>query len=270
MNPMIVDRQVAGAEYVARRSRPCSDARGAGAARRDRRIDRERRGGPALSHPRSGPHPDHHRFLSPFPATIASRSCVPRIVPSGSCSTVSSGVGAASFVRPSWCDSKRRKTPVQVHLEGDQGAQTVRTRWLVGCDGMHSRVRDQSGIAFRGAAYEVASSSPTSTWIGRSAARKSVCSFRPKACAVVAALPEQRFRIVATFDDAPETPSATFLQDLLDQRGPTQNRGRIHDRGMGLPIPHSSSRRGEPAQGTNSSPVRGCSARSPAPRAGRA
>jgi 2-polyprenyl-6-methoxyphenol hydroxylase-like FAD-dependent oxidoreductase len=118
---------------------------------------------------------------------------------------------------------------VQVHLEGDQGAQTVRTRWLVGCDGMHSRVRDQSGIAFRGAAYEESFVLADVHMDWPLSREKVSLFFSPEGLAVVAALPEQRFRIVATFDDAPETPSATFLQDLLDQRGPTQNRGRIHD-----------------------------------------
>jgi len=46
---------------------------------------------------------------------------------------------------------------------------------------------------------------------------------------VVAPLPDDHFRIVATVDDAPELPSADFIQAVLDRRGPTTNPGRIRD-----------------------------------------
>ncbi len=37
---------------------------------------------------------------------------------------------------------------------------------------------------------------------------------------VVAPLPVDRFRIVATVDEAPHDPDITFVQGLLDERGP--------------------------------------------------
>ncbi|MCI2417203.1 FAD-dependent monooxygenase [Saccharopolyspora sp. K220] len=43
---------------------------------------------------------------------------------------------------------------VTVHLHGSDGPRTVRTRYLVGCDGGHSTVRRHAGIAFVGAAGE--------------------------------------------------------------------------------------------------------------------
>src|SRR5262249_41994299 len=42
-------------------------------------------------------------------------------------------------------------------------------------------------------------------------------------------LPGERFRIVATVDEAPEVPSRDFMQTVLDARGPTINPGRLHD-----------------------------------------
>ncbi|MEU0245636.1 FAD-dependent monooxygenase [Streptomyces sp. NPDC006235] len=36
---------------------------------------------------------------------------------------------------------------------GEDGEETVRARYVVGCDGAHSTVRDQAGIAFEGYAY---------------------------------------------------------------------------------------------------------------------
>jgi 2-polyprenyl-6-methoxyphenol hydroxylase-like FAD-dependent oxidoreductase len=43
---------------------------------------------------------------------------------------------------------------VEVQIGCDGATKTLRPRWLVGCDGMHSRVREQSAIAFSGAEYE--------------------------------------------------------------------------------------------------------------------
>src|SRR6516165_7700156 len=36
----------------------------------------------------------------------------------------------------------------------DSSIQSVRAEWLIGCDGMHSTVRQQSGMAFSGGEYE--------------------------------------------------------------------------------------------------------------------
>ena len=41
-------------------------------------------------------------------------------------------------------------------------------------------------------------------------------------------LPDDHFRIVATVDQAPESPSIDFVQSILDARGPSTNPGRIH------------------------------------------
>ena len=105
----------------------------------------------------------------------------------------------------------------------------VDSQWLVGCDGMHSTVREQAGIAFEGAAYEqgfvladVGMSWPLS--------REEVSLFySPRGLVVVAPLPDDRFRIVATDDVAPELPSRDYVQALLDARGPSVDAARVHD-----------------------------------------
>jgi len=118
---------------------------------------------------------------------------------------------------------------VDVELASAEGTRLVRTRWLVGCDGMHSRVREQSGIAFEGAAYEQ-SFVLADVHMEWPLARDEVSLFlSPDGLCVVAPLPDQRFRIVASLDDAPESPSASFLQGLLDRRGPSRRAGRIVD-----------------------------------------
>jgi 2-polyprenyl-6-methoxyphenol hydroxylase-like FAD-dependent oxidoreductase len=48
--------------------------------------------------------------------------------------------------------------------------------------------------------------------------------FSPAGMVVVAPLPDGVHRIVATVDDAPEQPSAVYVQALLDARGPQQER----------------------------------------------
>jgi 2-polyprenyl-6-methoxyphenol hydroxylase-like FAD-dependent oxidoreductase len=111
---------------------------------------------------------------------------------------------------------------VDVALDTRHGRQTVRTRWLVGCDGMHSKVREQSGIAFEGAAYAQSFALGDVRMDRPLGSEQVTLFFSPEGFAVVAALPEQRYRIVATVDEASETPNADFLQNLLNRRGPVR------------------------------------------------
>jgi 2-polyprenyl-6-methoxyphenol hydroxylase-like FAD-dependent oxidoreductase len=115
----------------------------------------------------------------------------------------------------------------QVRINGS--TQSVRAQWLIGCDGMHSKVREQSGIGFSGREYE-ASFVLADVSMEWPLSRDEVTLFySPKGLVVVAPLPDERFRIVATVDEAPEVPSLDFIQAVLDARGPTNNPGRIND-----------------------------------------
>jgi 2-polyprenyl-6-methoxyphenol hydroxylase-like FAD-dependent oxidoreductase len=118
---------------------------------------------------------------------------------------------------------------VDVVLDTQHGRQTVRTRWLVGCDGMHSKVREQSSIDFKGSAYAQSFVLGDVHMNWPLGPEEVTLFFSPEGFVVVAALPEQRYRIVATVDEAPETPNGDFLQDLLNRRGPARQRGRIRD-----------------------------------------
>lgn len=114
---------------------------------------------------------------------------------------------------------------IQVELRGEGGMQTVKARWLVGCDGMHSRVREQSGITFAGAAYEqtFVLADVRMDW---PLSREEVTLFySPDGLVVVAPLPEDHFRIVATVDEAPESPTARDMQAVLDRRARPSSRG---------------------------------------------
>ncbi len=118
---------------------------------------------------------------------------------------------------------------VDVQVRAEAAAKPIKTQWLIGCDGMHSVVREQSGIGFAGGEYEqgFVLADVHMDW---PLSRQEVTLFySPAGLVVVAPLPEQHFRIVATVDDAPEHPSVDYIQDVLDARGPTTNPGRVHD-----------------------------------------
>lgn len=117
---------------------------------------------------------------------------------------------------------------VTVAAEG-QTPHTIRARYLVGADGMHSAVRERAGIGFTGDSYEqtfvladVRMSWPLSD-------REVMLFVSPAGLIVVAPLPGGRHRIVATVDDAPEQPGIADVQQLLDARGPSRGATRIHE-----------------------------------------
>lgn len=118
---------------------------------------------------------------------------------------------------------------VDVKLRVDGVERSIATPWLVGCDGMHSLVRTGSGVPFTGGEYDESFvlADVRMEW---PLSRQEVSLFySPKGLVVVAPLPGDRYRIVATVDQAPETPSIDFVQSILDARGPSTDPGRVHD-----------------------------------------
>lgn len=91
---------------------------------------------------------------------------------------------------------------------------------VIGADGMHSTVRQQAGIGFPGAGYpqsfllaDVRMSWPVPR-------DRVSLTLAPAGLVVVAPLPDDRFRIVATATEVPEHPTLAELQNLLDDRSP--------------------------------------------------
>jgi 2-polyprenyl-6-methoxyphenol hydroxylase-like FAD-dependent oxidoreductase len=113
----------------------------------------------------------------------------------------------------------------EVHTGG--ATATIRAKWLVGCDGMHSAVREEAGIEFLGAAYEEVFVLGDVRMAWPLERNEVTLFYSPAGFMVVAPLPDERFRIVAMVDQAPESPSRDMLQSLLDLRGPGS--GRIHE-----------------------------------------
>ncbi len=120
-----------------------------------------------------------------------------------------------------------REVQARVRMGGIE--KDVAARWLAGCDGMNSLVRTGSGIAFSGGEYEESFvlADVRMEW---PISRQEVSLFySPQGLVVVAPLPDDRFRIVATLDQAPMVPTVELMQSIIDARGPSTNPGRIHD-----------------------------------------
>jgi 2-polyprenyl-6-methoxyphenol hydroxylase-like FAD-dependent oxidoreductase len=105
--------------------------------------------------------------------------------------------------------------------------QTLRAGYAVGADGMHSAVREATGIGFTGSAYGESFVLADVAMHWSPGPDEVSLTFATAGLTVVAPLPGGHYRIVATVDDAPATPDLPFMQRLLDQRAP--DRGRITD-----------------------------------------
>lgn len=97
---------------------------------------------------------------------------------------------------------------------------TLRARYVVGADGMHSTVREQAGIGFSGGAYEHSFVLADAQLSGDAPTDEVRLFWASEGLTVVAPLPNGDFRVVAPVDDAPEVPSPKFVQRILDERGP--------------------------------------------------
>jgi 2-polyprenyl-6-methoxyphenol hydroxylase-like FAD-dependent oxidoreductase len=119
---------------------------------------------------------------------------------------------------------------VTVTVTGDgQPPVTIRARYAVGADGMHSLVRERAGIGFAGDTYEQSFvlADVRMEWSLR--ADEVMLFFSPAGLVVVAPLPLGRHRVVATMDDAPEYPGISDVQRLLDERGPVTGAARVEE-----------------------------------------
>lgn len=118
---------------------------------------------------------------------------------------------------------------VVARVQAADGVRTVRARWVVGADGMHSMVRQHAGIGFPGDTYEESFvlADVRMDWpLGR---EEVALFFSPAGLLVVAPLPNGAFRVVAVLDGAPQVPDVACIQALVDARGPARQRGVVRD-----------------------------------------
>jgi 2-polyprenyl-6-methoxyphenol hydroxylase-like FAD-dependent oxidoreductase len=115
-------------------------------------------------------------------------------------------------------------------VETVEGTKTIEAKYLVGTDGMHSEVRKSCGIPYDGAQYEGSFVLADVALEGSDPRDEVTLFFSPEGLVVLAPLPGNRYRVVATVDHAPENPDAELVQKLLDARGPAARRlGKVRD-----------------------------------------
>ena len=107
--------------------------------------------------------------------------------------------------------------------------RTLRARYVVGADGIHSTVRQQAGIGFAGGEYAESFLLADVHLQGEAPVDEVILFYARKGLTVVAPLPHGIHRVVAPLDNAPELPSANFVQELLDTRGYGPARSRVTD-----------------------------------------
>ena len=105
----------------------------------------------------------------------------------------------------------------------------IRARYAVGADGMHSTVRQQAGIGFEGGVYGESFVLADVRLSGEAPADEVILFWAKAGLTVVAPLPGDIFRIVAPVADAPQQPSARYIQQILDSRGPGAGRMVVTD-----------------------------------------
>ncbi|HYZ67956.1 MAG TPA: FAD-dependent monooxygenase [Mycobacterium sp.] len=114
-------------------------------------------------------------------------------------------------------------TMVTQDLDGVTAAfddgDVIRARYVVGADGIHSTVREQAGIGFEGGVYQESFTLADVRLRGEAPTDEVILFWAKAGLTVVAPLPGDVVRIVAPVADAPEEPSAEFIQLLLDERG---------------------------------------------------
>ncbi len=105
----------------------------------------------------------------------------------------------------------------------------IRARYAVGADGINSIVREQAGIGFEGGEYGESFVLADVRLNGEAPVDEVMLFWAKAGMTVVAPLPGDIFRIVAPVADAPEEPSADFVQQILDSRGSGAGRMVVTD-----------------------------------------
>ncbi|MGI4758382.1 MAG: FAD-dependent oxidoreductase [Janthinobacterium lividum] len=105
--------------------------------------------------------------------------------------------------------------------------QHIRAGWVIGCDGLHSTVRQAAGIEFEGGTYDenfVLGDVEMDFPLERNGMD---LFFAPTGFLLIVPLPGNRYRVFATVREPGGSPSMEDLQKLLDERGPQMNKARI-------------------------------------------
>jgi 2-polyprenyl-6-methoxyphenol hydroxylase-like FAD-dependent oxidoreductase len=105
----------------------------------------------------------------------------------------------------------------------------IRSRYVVGADGMHSIVRDHAGIGFTGETYEELFVLADVRMNRQLSTGEVKIFFSHDGPLVIVPLPKNQFRVMAMVEKAQEQPDITDVQYLLDTRGPVSKKTRIEE-----------------------------------------
>lgn len=100
-----------------------------------------------------------------------------------------------------------------------EDGETLRASYVVGADGMHSTVRTQAGICFSGGEFAESFTLADVRVTGEAPSDEVILFYGNDGLNVLAPLPDGIFRVVAPAADAPQEPTAAYVQQLLDSRG---------------------------------------------------
>jgi 2-polyprenyl-6-methoxyphenol hydroxylase-like FAD-dependent oxidoreductase len=163
--------------------------------------------------------PSRHPYLLMLPQNATEDILANEIAKRGG--AIHRGVAATSIVQGS--------DGAQVTVSDNGRERCISARYVVGADGMHSAVREATGIAFEGETYgdSFVLADVHLQWpLGRDEVS---LFFSPDGLVVVAPLPDGSYRVVATLDNAPEHPAIADIQALLDRRGPEAKPAQVID-----------------------------------------
>jgi 2-polyprenyl-6-methoxyphenol hydroxylase-like FAD-dependent oxidoreductase len=160
-----------------------------------------------------------HAYLLMVPQDATERILADRLMALGG--TIHRGVTATAI--------SQGAGGAQVSVTSEAGESTIRARYVVGADGMHSKVRTAAAIEFEGSAYSdsFVLADVHMDWPLRN--EEVSLFFAAEGVTVVAPLPNGSYRIVATLENAPERPGVKDIQALIDARGPSLQSGRVAD-----------------------------------------
>ncbi|MCW2688388.1 MAG: putative monooxygenase, partial [Mycobacterium sp.] len=110
---------------------------------------------------------------------------------------------------------------VEVEVDGPDGREVVRARYVVGADGVGSVVRQSAKIDYVGGTYDQSFTLADARveWPLRFDEVQNF--FSPAGIVVSGPLPDNQRRVLATVNHAPEVIDVDFVQHILDERGPT-------------------------------------------------
>jgi 2-polyprenyl-6-methoxyphenol hydroxylase-like FAD-dependent oxidoreductase len=157
-----------------------------------------------------------HPYLLMLPQDVTETVLTERLSALGG--TIHRGVTATAV--------RQSDEAAQVTVTTPAGERTIRARYVVGGDGMHSTVRAATAIDYAGSRY-AESFVLADVHMDWAMPDEVSLFFSAAGLVVVAPLPGGAYRIVAILENAPERPDVADIQALLDARGPTTQRAAV-------------------------------------------